>query len=182
MLATEPARSVIDIGTGTGRMLQIMAPHIESGLGLDRSRDMLAIARAQLDQRELRHCQVRQGDMYQLPFKDGSFAAALLHQVLHFADDPLAVLTEAERILEPGGRLIVADLAQHDQEWLRTDRFHRRLGFSPSEMSGWFERLGLVEQTPTKLSGDELSVIIWVARDRRRVDGRSRDEDRRDAA
>ena len=116
--AERPA-SLIDIGTGTGRVLQVLAGQIGFGLGIDLSHDMLTVARANLDLREARNCQVRQGDMYQLPVADGSFAAATLHQVLHFADDPFAALAEAARVLAPDGRLVVVDLEAHDAEWLR---------------------------------------------------------------
>ena len=95
LFAHERPASLLDIGTGTGRILQVLAGQIGFGLGVDLSHDMLAVARANLDQREARNCQVRHGDMYQLPLPDASFAAATLHQVLHFADDPFAALAEA---------------------------------------------------------------------------------------
>lgn len=158
-----PERRLLDIGTGTGRMLQLLAPHVDEGLGIDLSRHMLAIARTNLDRHEAHHCQVRQADMYQLPLQDGSVTAAVLHQVLHFADHPYAVLAEARRVLAVGGRLVVVDLLAHDQEWLRTEKHHRRLGFTPAEMSGWFATLGLREQPAQTLHGERLSVTIWVA-------------------
>lgn len=164
LLSRERPASLIDIGTGTGHILQVLAGHIGFGLGIDMSHDMLAVARANLDQREARNCQVRHGDMYQLPLPDGSFAAATLHQVLHFADDPLAVLAEARRVLAPGGRLIVIDLARHDVERLRIEKRHRRLGFGDEEMSSWFKELSLVEEPPRRLQGPELTVVIWTAR------------------
>ena len=112
LFAAERPASLLDVGTGTGRILQVLAGQIGFGLGVDLSHDMLAVARANLDQREARNCQVRHGDMYHLPLPDASFAAATLHQVLHFADDPFAALGEACRVLEPGGRLVVVDLAR----------------------------------------------------------------------
>ena len=119
LFAAERPASLLDVGTGTGRILQVLAGQIGFGLGVDLSHDMLAVARANLDQREARNCQVRHGDMYHLPLPDASFAAATLHQVLHFADDPFAALGEACRVLEPGGRLVVVDLARHELERLR---------------------------------------------------------------
>ena len=102
LFAQERPANLLDIGTGTGRILQVLAGQVGFGLGIDLSHDMLAVARANLDQREARNCQVRHGDMYQLPLPDASFAAATLHQVLHYADDPLAALAEAARVLAPG--------------------------------------------------------------------------------
>lgn len=155
--------SLLDIGTGTGRILQVLAPHVGYGLGIDLSHDMLAVARANLDRRLARNCQVRQGDMYQLPVQDRSFAAVTLHQVLHFADDPLAVLTEARRVLRPGGRLVVVDLAAHQHEALRTAKSHRRLGFGDAEIAAWFAELRLSPAAPVRFDGPELSIVVWSA-------------------
>ncbi|MFO1069259.1 MAG: metalloregulator ArsR/SmtB family transcription factor [Geminicoccaceae bacterium] len=160
----ERPENLLDVGTGTGRILQVLAPHVGFGLGIDLSHDMLAVARANLDRRLARNCQVRHGDMYQLPVQDETFAAVTLHQVLHFADDPPAVLAEARRVLRPGGRLVVIDLARHELEWLRSDRRHRRLGFSAEEMAEWFTELGLEPAAPVELPGPELTVTIWSAR------------------
>jgi ArsR family transcriptional regulator len=173
--------SLIDIGTGTGRILQVLARHVGRGLGIDRSHDMLAVARANLDRREAGNCQVRHGDMYRLPLPDASFAAATLHQVLHFADDPLAVLAEARRVLRPDGWLVVVDLAHHGQEWLRSEKRHRRLGFTDREMADWFDELGLAAEAPLRLPGPTLTVAIWQGC----VPGAAAhdtDEDRREAA
>ena len=178
----ERPANLLDIGTGTGRILQLLAGQIGFGLGIDLSHDMLAVARANLDRREARNCQVRHGDMYQLALPDGSFAAATLHQVLHYADDPFAALAEAARVLAPGGRLVVIDLARHDVERLREESGHRRLGFSDEEIGRWFAELGLLPDEQRRLEGPELTVVIWTAR--RAVAGDSADnlENRRSAA
>ncbi len=156
--------SLLDVGTGTGRILQVLAPHIGHGLGIDLSHDMLAVARANLDRGLARNCQVRHGDMYQLPAQDGSFAAVTLHQVLHFADDPLAVLAEARRVLRPGGHLVVVDLAHHELEALRTEKRHRRLGFPDAEMRDWLAGLGFEAAAPRRFPGQDLNVVLWAAR------------------
>jgi ArsR family transcriptional regulator len=158
----------LDIGTGTSRILQLMAPHIGFGLGIDQSIEMLTVARANLDRTSLRNCQVRQGDMYCLPLPDGAFDAAALHNVLHFADDPAAALAEAARVLRPGGQLVVIDFAPHTQEFLRRDHAHRRLGFDDAELQAWFANAGLVFERPVRLEGDPLTVVLWSAT--RRVD------------
>jgi ubiquinone/menaquinone biosynthesis C-methylase UbiE len=164
LFAQERPANLLDIGTGTGRILQVLAGQVGFGLGIDLSHDMLAVARANLDQREARNCQVRHGDMYQLPLPDASFAAVTLHQVLHYADDPFAALAEALRVLAPGGWLVVADLASHEVERLREQSGHRRLGFSDEEIGRWFGELGLVPGEQRRLAGPELTVVIWTAR------------------
>lgn len=157
-----PSR-LLDIGTGTGRMLQLLAPHVATGLGIDQSIEMLNVARANLDRVSLRNCQVRQGDMYHLAILDRAFDVAVLHHVLHFADDPQAALTEAARVLGEGGLLVVIDFAPHDQEFLRREHAHRRLGFDHDEMRAWLERAGFSCEEPIELKGDPLTVVLWSA-------------------
>ncbi len=155
---------LLDIGTGTGRVLQLLAGRVSTGLGIDSSHDMLRVARANLDRLDARNCHVRHGDMYALPVRDGSMSAVTLHHVLHFADDPLAVLGEAKRALQQGGRLIVIDLARHDAEWLRTEKAHRRLGFSDAEMAAWLDELGMRSEIVKRVEGDRFTICIWVGR------------------
>ena len=157
------ASRLLDIGTGTGRILQLLAPHVGFGLGIDQSTEMLNIARANLDKISLRNCQVRQGDMYHLALDDAAFDAAILHHVLHFADNPAAALAEAARVLRPGGRLVIIDFARHSQESLRQEHAHRRLGFDDQEMQAWFEGAGLTFEEPIALEGDPLTVVLWPA-------------------
>jgi ArsR family transcriptional regulator len=154
----------LDIGTGTGHVLRTLAPRIGYGLGIDLSFDMLAVARANLEAAKVANCQVRHGDMYQLPVPDGAFACAVLHQVLHFAETPAAVIHEATRTLEPGGRLLVVDLAPHADETLRQEFRHRRLGFADAEMQGWFEHAGLETAAVHHLPGKVAATVIWEAR------------------
>ena len=158
---------LLDIGTGTGRVLQVFADRIERGLGIDLSREMLAVARANLEKRNLRHCQVRQGDVYNLPVPQGSMDVVTIHHVLHFLDDPAAAIREAARALRPGGRLLIVDFAPHQFEFLRTEYAHRRLGFTDQEIKGWCEVAGLedIEISHLRAKGkgkkDKLTVTLW---------------------
>lgn len=159
---------VLDIGTGTGRLLGLLAPRAARGIGVDINRDMLAVARANLEQAGLANASVRQADLYQLPFPGAGFDAVTLHQVLHFLDDPARALAEAARVLRPGGRIVIVDFLPHEREELRERFTHRRLGFSDDEIAGWCESLGLSFDPPTHLAGDPLTVAIWSAT---RLDG-----------
>lgn len=163
MLPAGGIHDLVDIGTGTGKLLEALGPKVDQAIGIDLSRDMLGMARANLEAAGLRNCQVRHGDMYMLPLASQSADLATIHQVLHYADDPAQVIAEAARVLRPGGRLIVADFAPHELEFLRTEHAHRRLGFSDGEVQGWFQAAGLVPETPIRLPGDPLTVVIWAA-------------------
>ena len=146
-IAASPMETLLDAGTGTGRMLELLAPYVKRAVGVDVSPEMLAIARDRLSRAHVAHGQVRLGDVYRLPFANGSalqgFDAVLFHQVLHYLDDPGAAVSEAARVMRPGGRLLVADFAPHELEFLRSDFAHRRLGFSDREVQGWFAAAGL---------------------------------------
>jgi ArsR family transcriptional regulator len=154
---------LLDIGTGTGRMLEVLAGRVHRAIGVDQSREMLAVARNRLEEAGLRHCHVRQADMYQLPFPSGSFDAAVIHQVLHYTESPSGVLAEAARVLRPGGLLLVVDFAPHHLEALREEHAHRRLGFSDAEVAGWCRQSGLDCGPVVHLPGDPLTVSIWPA-------------------
>ena len=165
-LADKPFRSLLDLGTGTGRMLELFGPEIERGLGLDLSLDMLLLARDRLERAGLKHCSVRQGDIYDLPIADDSFDVVILHQVLHFLDDGARAIKEASRVLRPGGRLLVVDFAPHDLEFLRAEHRHRRLGFLDEEMERWLTGAGLGEVSAVALpppAGGGLTVKVWSA-------------------
>jgi ubiquinone/menaquinone biosynthesis C-methylase UbiE len=155
---------LLDIGTGTGRMLELFGPHVNRALGIDASREMLAVARVNLEKAGLRQCQVRLADMYQVPLPTSSQDMALVHQVLHYAEVPQEVVAEAARVLRPGGRLVVVDFASHDLENLRTDHAHRRLGFTDTEMAQWFALAGLEMAAPVHLPGNPLTVTLWTGR------------------
>jgi ArsR family transcriptional regulator len=163
VIAPTGQETLLDIGTGTGRVLEIFGPRIARGVGIDLSHDMLAIARNQLERAGLKHCQVRHGDMYNLPAASGSADIAIVHQVLHYADDPGAAIAEAARMLKPGGRLAVVDFAPHDVESLRSEHQHRRLGFGDDEVETWLRAAGLRPEATRKLPGRPITVAIWTA-------------------
>jgi ArsR family transcriptional regulator len=157
-----PVGDLLDIGTGTGRMLQLFAGRIERGVGIDTSRDMLTVARANLEAAGLRNCHVRQADMYGLAMADESFDAVIIHQVLHYADRPDAAIAEAARVLRPSGRMLIVDFASHDVERLRTEFAHRRLGFGAAQVSEWLSDAGLAPGMVRHLPGGTLTVTVWT--------------------
>lgn len=161
-------RQLVDIGTGTGRVLEIFADRIEYGLGLDLSNQMLDMARSRLDQLGLRNCRVRQGNAYDLGLEPGTVDVAVLHHVLHFLDDPATALGEVARSLRPGGRLLIVDFAPHNVESMRTDHAHHWLGFADDELARWCSDNGLIDVLTDHLvldnnDPDALAVTLTVA-------------------
>ena len=174
IVGAAPLRAVLDIGTGTGRMLELVAPHAQRAVGVDQSPAMLALARARVEHAGLRHVQLRQGDIYALPVERDAYDLVVVHQVLHFLDDPGRALREAARAMSPGGRLLVADFAPHGEEILRERHAHRRLGFPREEIEGILREAGLDviahrDLSPAACDGEKLTVSLWLARDRRLV-------------
>ena len=171
MLAAIVDRTVpvlLDIGTGTGRVLEIFADRISDGLGLDLSQQMLDLARSRLDQLGLRNCAVRQGNVYDIAVSAGSVDVAVLHHVLHFLDDPAAAIAEAARTLRPGGQILLVDFASHDNETMRTEFAHHWLGFTDDEVERWCTAAGLVSVRAQHLTQTTaaLTVTLWTATQR----------------
>jgi ubiquinone/menaquinone biosynthesis C-methylase UbiE len=163
LLPAQGIGRLLDIGTGTGRLLELLAPRVTTGLGIDASRAMLALARARLGRPGLGHCAVRQADMYRLPLADAWADLVVFQMVLHHAEDPVAALAEAVRVLRPGGALVVVDLAEH----AATDdvgRFaHRWPGFADARMHDLLAAAGLAPDAPVSVPG-RLEVRLWPAR------------------
>lgn len=169
MLGPGPFDLLVDLGTGTGRMLELFAARFRRGLGLDRSTAMLAYARAKLENARLGHAQVRQADIYDLPLGDHAANAVVMHQILHFLSDPQRAIREAARVLAPGGRLLIVDFAPHELEFLREQYAHERLGFAGPLVAQWLadNGLDLIERrdlAPSDGTAEgKLTVSIWLA-------------------
>lgn len=164
VLGDTPVERLVDIGTGTGRVLELFGRQARTALGIDRSSEMLRLARAKLSEAGLSHAELRQADLYALPLDDGEADLAVLHHVLHYAQQPGAAIAEAARVLREGGRLLIADFAPHDREELRQKDAHTRLGFSDAQMAHWFETAGLMPARIETLEGGELTVKLWLGR------------------
>ena len=153
---------LVDIGTGTGRMIELFGRDARHALGVDRSPEMLRLARVKLAEAGLSSAELRQGDMYALPLASGSADTVILHQVLHYAQQPAAAVEEAARLLGTGGRLLIVDFAPHEREELRSRDAHARLGFADDLMVKYLEGAGLVGRVVEHLKGGELTVTIWI--------------------
>ena len=151
---------LVDVGTGTGRMIELFGPRAAQAIGIDRSSEMLRLARVKLESAGI-HSSLRQGDMYSLPLADQSADHVIIHQVLHYAHSPATAIAEAARVLAPGGTLLVVDFAAHDREELRATDAHIRLGFQDEVMAGWFAAAGLEVDQVRHLEGGELTVTLW---------------------
>jgi ubiquinone/menaquinone biosynthesis C-methylase UbiE/DNA-binding transcriptional ArsR family regulator len=171
LVGERPFQAMLDLGTGTGRLLELFAPLYRRGVGIDLSREMLTVARANLDRSSIAHAQVRQGDLYSPPVERDTFDLVTMHQVLHYLDEPGHAINEAAKLLRPSGRLVIVDFAPHALEFLREEHAHVRLGFSDRQISEWLEEAGLdLEAERSFAPGDDtsgLTVKLWLARDRR---------------
>ncbi len=163
----EPLRRLVDLGSGTGRMLTLLGPQASTSVGLDLSQQMLNIARTHVAEAGLAACELRHGDIFDTRLPEGSADLVVVHQVLHYLGDPATAVREAGRLVGQGGRLLIVDFAPHSLEFLREQHQHRRLGFTDTEMSRWLEETGLsgvsIDSLPSARK-DGLTVKIWTAR------------------
>lgn len=169
LIGKKPIDSLLDLGTGTGRILQLLDGRYRKAIGIDASRDMLSVARSNLDKSGLARASVRHGDIFNLPLDGQDFDLITIHQVLHFLDEPQSAVKEAASVLRPGGRLVIVDFAPHDLEYLRENHAHSRLGFSHEVMKSWLEKAGLTVENVVDLktaagAGGALTVTLWLAR------------------
>lgn len=169
IIGPEQVDALLDLGTGTGRILQLLEKSYRRAVGIDASRDMLAVARANLDKAGILKAAVRHGDILNLPLDGNEYDIVTIHQVLHFLVQPELALSEAARMLKPGGRLVIIDLAPHGLEHLRDEHAHVRLGFSHQTMAEWLGKFGLkvekaVDLPPASTATQALTVTIWLAR------------------
>ena len=164
--APAPYGRLIDLGTGAGRMLTLLGPHARHAIGLDLSQQMLNIARAEVGRASLPQVELRHGDIYATGLPTAQADRVVVHRVLHYLADPSGAVTEAGRLLAPGGRLLIIDFAPHGLEYLRQAHQHRRLGFTDEEMGRWMSGAGLAAHPPVALppEGNEgLTVKVWRA-------------------
>jgi ArsR family transcriptional regulator len=156
---------LVDLGTGTGRMLELLGGHYRRAVGIDASREMIAVARAKLTKANIAHAQVRLGDIADLDGSAGLADLVILHQVLHYFDDPGRAILQARRALRPGGEMLIVDFAPHELEFLRTEHAHRRLGLSETQMAGWARAAGMnvaaLVTFPPARDAEGLTVCLW---------------------
>ncbi|MFV0645694.1 MAG: ArsR/SmtB family transcription factor [Sphingomonadaceae bacterium] len=161
-LGPNPPGQVLDIGTGTGRIAELLCPNAEHVVALDKSPEMLRLARARLQDMPPDSVELIQGDFTSLPFDEARFDTVIFHQVLHYAHEPAYALAEAARVCKPGGRIAIVDLATHDQEELRTVHAHARLGFSDQQMTALLSDQGFTPCPPRSVNGGKLQVCVWT--------------------
>lgn len=168
LLGEEPAGLLVDLGTGTGRIVELLAARHKRVIGIDLSPQMLAYARARTQGRDFAHVQIRQGDLCNLGLPDHSADTVIMHQVLHYLSEPTRAIDEAARLLNPGGRLLIVDFAAHTLDCMRDEFAHQRLGFTNDQITAWLEQAGLSlithEDLPPAHNADEgLIVSFWLA-------------------
>ena len=165
IVGTGPFNYMVDLGTGTGRILKVFADHVKRGSGIDRNHDMLKVARHNLEKPGFRHLSVRSGNLTSTPLDTAAADLVTLHQVLHFLDDPSEAISEASRLLQNDGQLLIVDFATHEREEFRNTYAHRRLGFESAEIKTWLGQHGLTLTDERKVKPDDAAppVMLWLA-------------------
>jgi ubiquinone/menaquinone biosynthesis C-methylase UbiE/predicted transcriptional regulator len=167
-LPATPLGRVLDIGTGTGRMIELFAGDAEKFTAVDNNAEMLRVARAKLSGSandagiNSVNVEIKMGDFNALPLPDASYDTILFHQVLHYAQAPERVIAEAARVLAPSGRMMIVDFAAHDHEELRSVHAHARLGFRDEMITRAFAGCGIKMAHQDTLDGGTLTVKIWL--------------------
>jgi ArsR family transcriptional regulator len=164
LLGSDSLGTLVDIGTGTGRIIELLSANADHAIGIDRSPEMLRVARGKLTAAVSQGWELRQGDILALPLEDGAGDTVVLHQVLHYLPAPEPALAEVARLVKPGGRLLIVDFAPHSHEELRTQDAHARLGFSDEQIAHWYVASGLEMEAVRELPGNELTVKLWLGR------------------
>jgi ArsR family transcriptional regulator len=157
---------MVDLGSGTGRMLTLLGPRAQTAIGMDLSQQMLNIARTNVAKAGLAKCEIRHGDIFATDLPAQVADLVVVHQVLHYLGDPAAAVKESARLVAPGGRLLIVDFAPHKLEFLREQHAHRRLGFFDDEIERWLLKAGLSKVKITTLPPSVqpgLTVKIWTA-------------------
>ncbi|MEX0809040.1 MAG: metalloregulator ArsR/SmtB family transcription factor [Dongiaceae bacterium] len=173
-LPAGPIDDVLDIGTGTGRILEVVSDRAKRAVGVDLSREMLNLARANLERKKLRNCRVQLADMYRLPMPNESVDVVTIHQVLHFASKPEDVIAEASRVLRENGLIALIDFAPHNLEALQAEHQHIWLGFDDADIARWADSAGLEKDRTVRMKGFQLTVCLWTLRHRSRPAGTGR--------
>lgn len=168
LLGPQKVETLLDLGTGTGRILERFHPLFQSGIGIDINKEMLRHARARLDRIAITSCELRHGDITNLPLEDESADIIIMHQVLHFFAEPKLACSEAARLLKRGGRLLIVDFAPHKEDKLRTDFAHQRLGFEENQLWQILKEAGLKQRSFNSLSSTSikehaLDISLWLA-------------------
>lgn len=162
ILGHAPLGTLVDIGTGTGRIIELLADSATHAIGIDRSPEMLRVARGKLTASPAEGWELRQGDIMALPLEDAAGDTVVLHQVLHYLPAPEPAIAEVARLVKPGGRLLIVDFAPHSHEELRSQDAHARLGFSDEQIAQWYAASGLQLAQVKELAGHELTVKLWL--------------------